>query len=125
MVDGMAAGSIAFAADSFAVMLVSGYTPDKGAHTLRSDVTGEVTGGGYTAGGASVVVSVNDAAVDRADIVLGSATWPTSTITATGGVYYATGSQALVAFIDFGGVVSSLNGAFTLQASTIQVHNPT
>lgn len=125
MVDGMAAGNIAFAADSFAVMLVSGYVPDKGAHSHRSDVTGEVTGGGYTAGGASVVVNVNDAAVDRADIVLGSATWPTSTITATGGVYYETATGVLVAFIDFGGSISSLNGAFTLQASTIEIHNPT
>jgi hypothetical protein len=125
MVDDMAAGSLAFAADSFAVMLVSGYVPDKGLHTARGDVVGEVTGAGYAAGGASVVVTVNDAGADQTDIVLGGAAWPASTIDATGAVYYGGAAETLVAYIDFGGTISSLNGTFTLQPSTITINNPT
>jgi hypothetical protein len=125
MVDGMAAGTIRFASDSFAVMLVNGYVPDKGLHNVRADVTGEVSGAGYTAGGAAVTVSVSDAGANQTDIQLGGATWSASTIDATGGVYYDAGSDALVAYIDFGGTISSLNGAFTLQPSTITVNNPT
>jgi hypothetical protein len=124
MVDGMAEGTIRFASDSFKVMLVNGYMPDKGAHNTTADITGEVTGSGYTAGGAGVVVTVSDAGTDQADIQLGGTTWSTSTIDATGGVYYDAGNGALVAFIDFGGTISSLNGAFTLQPSTVTIHNP-
>jgi hypothetical protein len=120
----MAAGSLAFGADSFAVMLVSGYAPDKAGHNEVADVTGEVTGTGYTAGGAVVGVVVDIATADRADIELGGATWPASTISATGAVYYQQAADMLVAYIDFGGMISSLAGSFTLQPSTISIHNP-
>jgi hypothetical protein len=124
LVDGLAAGTFAFGVDAFRVMLVSGYVPDKANDTDRADVTGEVTGAGYTAGGASVVTNVSNAAADKTDIDLGGATWADSTISATGAVYYSAGSDQLVAFVDFGGVVSSLNGAFSLSASTITIANP-
>lgn len=123
-VDGMAAGSIQFASDAFKVMLVAGYTPDKNGHSSRADVTGEVSGTGYVAGGAAVTVAVDaDPALDRTDISLGGAAWPASTISATGAVYY-TAADDLVCYVDFGGTVSSLAGAFTLQPSVIQIHNP-
>jgi hypothetical protein len=125
MVDGMAAGTIPFASGSFKAMLVSGYSPNKGLHNTVSDVTGEVTGAGYTAGGLAAPVTVNDAGAAQTDIVLGSVAWPASTISATGAVYYSASNQALVAYIDFGGMVTSLNGAFTLQASTVTIHNAT
>ena len=121
-VDGMAAGSIQFASDSFRVMLVAGYTPSKDGHSSRADVTGEVTGGGYAAAVVAATV-IADPAVDRTDIELGGATWPASTINATGAVYY-TAADELVCYVDFGGVISSLAGAFTLQPSVIQIHNP-
>ena len=124
-VDGMALGTLAFGADAFKVLLVSGYTPSKDGHNSRADVTGEVTGTGYTAGGAAIVAEiVMDPAADRTDIGLGGASWPGSTISATGAVYYATGSETLVCYVDFGGTISSLAGAFTLQPSVIQIHNP-
>lgn len=124
-VDGMALGTLAFGGDAFKVMLVSGYVPDKDGHQSRGDVTGEVTGTGYTAGGAAVVAEiVMDPAADRTDIGLGGASWPASTISATGAVYYATGSDTLVCYVDFGGTISSLAGAFTLQSSVIQIFNP-
>jgi len=120
----MAAGTIQFGSDAFKVLLVSGYTPNKDGHATRADVTGEVAGAGYTAGGANVTVAVvPDPATDRTDIELGGATWPASTISATGAVYYADGGS-LVCYVDFGGTISSLAGAFTLQQSAIQIHNP-
>ena len=121
----MAAGTLRFASDAFGVLLVSGYTPSKDGHSTRADVTGEVTGGGYTAGGAAVVVNiVADPATDRTDIELGGAAWPASTISATGAVYFDSHTDDLVCYVDFGGVISSLAGAFTLQSSVISIHNP-
>ena len=125
MVDGLALGTLAFGSDTFKVMLVNGYVPNKDGHAMRADVTGEVTGTGYVAGGSDVVVEiVIDPEVDRTDIELGGAAWPASTISATGAVYYVDDTGALVCFVDFGGAVSSLAGSFTLQPSTIQIHNP-
>ena len=120
----MAVGTLAFGSDAFKVMLVNGYAPDKDGHATRADVTGEVTGAGYAPGGAAVVVEILlDPAVDRTDVNLGGAAWPASTISATGAVYY-TATDDLVCYVDFGGVISSLAGAFTLQPSVIQIHNP-
>lgn len=130
MVDGMAKGSIQFATDLIRVLLVTGaYVPDKAAHTRRSDVTGEVIGDGYTAGGeVAAVVVVTDLGSNRTDIALGGAAWPHSTITAAGAVYYdsrggAPEDDELVAYIDFGGDVSSGSGLFTLQLSTMSIQN--
>ena len=125
MVDGLASGTIQFVVDTFKVMLVSGYVADKDNHETRGDVTGEVSGAGYTAGGAAVVVSSDaDPVPGRTDIQLGGAAWPASTISATGAIYYDSDNDALVCYVDFGGVISSLAGAFTLQPSVIQIHNP-
>jgi hypothetical protein len=127
--DAQAKAKIDFSTDAFAVMLVtSGYAPDKDAHNFRSSVTNEVVGTGYTANGQTVTVSVNrDDANDRIDISLGSASWPTATLTARGAVYYQdTGNSAtdiLIAYIDFGGNVSSTAGTFSLSASTLRVQN--
>ena len=54
-----AKGAIDYDTDTFKIMLVtSSYTPNKGTHTRRSDVTNEVTGTGYTAGGVTSVCTV-------------------------------------------------------------------
>ena len=128
--EGLALGTVAFGIDNFKVLLVgSGYTPDKAAHTRRSDVTGEVAGAGYTAGGAAVTIVIDTTGVSQTDIELGGASWPLSTISATGAVYYDSRggdpeNDELVAYIDFGGAISSLAGLFALQQSVIQIHNP-
>lgn len=123
-------GGIDFDSDAFKCLLVSSsYGPDKDAHTKRSDVTGEVSGTGYSAGGVSAAVSVTkDTANDRIDISLGAVSWPTSTITARGAVYYKSrggmaSADELVAYIDFGSDVASTNGTFSLTASTIRIQN--
>lgn len=125
-----ARGSIDFDTDTFKVMLTtSSYTEDKDAHDFRNDVTNEVTGTGYTAGGNTVTVSVTlDTANDRVDISLGGTTWTTSTITARKAVYYksrggASSADELIAVNDFGSDVSTSAGTFTLNASTMRIQN--
>lgn len=129
-VDGMAKGRIAFATDSFRVLLVtSAYTPDKAGHSRRSDIAGEVVGAGYTAGGAAAgVVVVTDLIEGQTDIEFDGADWPASTITAAGAVYYDSRGSAvadeLIAYIDFGANVISIGGLFALQPSTVRIANP-
>lgn len=126
-----ARGSIDFDTDTFKVMLTtSSYAENKDTHDFRDDVTNEVAGTGYTAGGNTATVSVSlDTANDRLDITLGGTTWPTSTITARKAVYYksrggASSADELVAVNDFGTDVISVAGTFTLNASTFRVSNP-
>lgn len=126
-----ARGSIDFDTDTFKVMLTtSSYAEDKDAHDFRNDVTNEVSGTGYTAGGNTVTVSVNlDTANDRVDITLGGTSWSTSTITARKAVYYksrggASSADEIIAVNDFGSDVISSAGTFTLNASTLRISNP-
>ena len=125
-----ARGNIDFDTDTFKVMLTtSSYAEDKDAHDFRNDVTNEVSGTGYTAGGNTATVSVNlDTANDRVDITLGGTTWPTSTITARKAVYYksrggASSADELIAVNDFGSDVVSTAGTFTLNSSTLRITN--
>ncbi len=123
-------GAIDYDTDTFKVMLVtSTYSPNKDTHTKRSNVTNEVVGTGYTAGGATATVGVtNDTANDRQDVSLGSASWTTATITARAAVYYksrggASSADELVAYIDFGSDITSTAGTFALTASTLRLQN--
>lgn len=50
--EAVATKKINLTSDTFKVMLVSSsYTPNQDTHAVKSDVTGEITGTGYTAGG--------------------------------------------------------------------------
>lgn len=119
-------GNVDLDTDTIKVMLVtSAYTPDQDAHTKLSDITNEVTGTGYTAGGATLASktvtqdNTNDKGVmDCADI-----TWSTSTITARGAVLYksrggASSSDELIAYYDFGTDKSSVAADFTITINT-------
>jgi hypothetical protein len=123
-------GNIDCDTDTFYVLLVtSSYTEDKDVHDKRDDVTNEVSGTGYTAGGAAATVTVTkDTANDRIDVSLGSASWASSTITARKAVYYkrrggAASADELVAVNDFGSDVITSSGTFTLNASTVRIQN--
>jgi hypothetical protein len=123
-------GSIDFDTDTFKIMLVTAsYTPNKDTDDFRNDVTNEVTGTGYTAGGAtSTVTATLDTANDRVDISVGAVSWASSTITARAGVLYksrggASSADELIAYIDFGSDIASTNGTFSLSASTIRFAN--
>lgn len=105
--------------DTFKAMLVtSAYTPNKDTHTKRSDVTDEVSGTGYVAGGQTVTVTVvPDLVNDRLDLSISVPTWLASTITARGIVIYksrggAASADELVAHGDFGADVSTTDEAF-------------
>ena len=102
-------------------LLTSSYTPDQDAHDYFNDVsTYEVTGTGYTAGGATLASKT--ATYDSANnvVVLDAAdtTWASSTITARYAVVYdSTGTSstsALIGYVDFGSDQSSTNGNFTI-----------
>lgn len=117
-------GGVDFDTDTFKIMLVtSTYSPDKDAHLDRADVTNEVTGTGYTSGGGTTAVTVTkDTANDRIDVDFGDVSFTSATITAAAGVIYkSTGTAAndiLVAYLDFGGDVSSTNGTFTVSVTS-------
>lgn len=115
-------GSIDLDTDTIKVALVtSSYTPDQDTHDFFDDVTNEVSGTGYTAGGASLANktvtqdNTNNKGVFDADDV----TWSTSTITARGAVLYKStgtaGTSPLICYIDFGSDKSSAGGNFTIQ----------
>jgi len=128
-VDDSARGAIDFDTDTFKVLLVtSSYTASKSTHTKRSDITGETTGTGYTAGGATSACTVTkDTSNSKVTLGFAAVSWPTSTITAAGAVIYkSTGTASadpLVAYIDFGGNISSSGGTFNIGASTITLQN--
>jgi hypothetical protein len=128
-IDDVARGNIDFDTNSFKAMLVSTYTPNKDTHDKRDDVTNEVTGTGYTAGGVATVCTVSkDTATDRVTIQFAAVSWTSSTITARGLVIYkslggAASADALVAYNDFGSDVSSSGGTFAVAASTITLQN--
>ena len=126
----LATGAIDCDTDTFKVLLVtSTYSPDKDAHDKRDDITNEVTGTGYTAGGETSAVTVTlDTANDKTTIQFGAVSWTSSTITARGAVYYksrggASSADELVAYNDFGSDVSTTSGTFSLAASTITLQN--
>lgn len=127
----LATGAIDLDTDTIKVMLVtSAYTENMATHTKRSNVTGEVSGTGYTAGGNTVTVTVTkDTMNHRITVSLGGTTWPASTITARKAVYYksrggASSADELIAVNDRGSDVVTSAGTFTLNASTIQINTP-
>jgi hypothetical protein len=115
-------GSIDLDTDTIKVALVtSSYAPNQDSHDFFDDVTDEVSGTGYTAGGATLANKAvtqdntdNEGVFDADDV-----TWSTSTITARGAVIYkSTGTAStspIICYIDFGSDKSSSAGNFTLQ----------
>jgi len=93
--------------DTIKVALVtSSYTPVQATNEFFSQVTNEVVGAGYTAGGATLAGQsyVMVGAVGRFDAT--DTSWATSTITARAAVIYKStgvaGTSPLIAYIDFG-----------------------
>lgn len=115
-------GSIDLDTDAINVMLVTAtYAPDQDAHTKRSDITNEVAGTGYSAGGSALagkVVSAdntdNEGVFDANDL-----SWATATITARGAVLYkarggASSADELICYVDFGSNITSTAGTFLI-----------
>ena len=103
-------------------LLTSSYTINKD-HNTWSDVSAnEVSGTGYTAGGATLANKsvTQDDTNDQATFDADNVTWSSSTITARYAVLYDSTltNDDLIAIFDFGSDKSSSNGDFTLQFSS-------
>ena len=102
-------------------LCTSTYTPNIDTHDYFDDITNEVVGTGYTAGGATLanqattVDTTDDEGVFDADDVA----WTTSTLTARYAIIYkSTGTSStspLIGYIDFSSDKSSVTGTFTIQ----------
>ena len=109
--------------DTIKVALLSNsYTPDQDAHNYLDDVVSyEVTGTGYTAGGATLANKSNSYNSGTNVITLDAddVTWSSSTITARYAVIYdaspaTNATKPLIGYVDFGSDQSSSNGNFTI-----------
>ncbi len=114
-------GSIDFNSDTIKVALVtSSYTPDKDSHAVFSDVTNEVVGTGYSAGGATLAscTVTQDNTNDRGVYDAADPSWATSALTARGAVIYKStgvaGTSPIICYIDFGQDYTSSNGTFSI-----------
>lgn len=118
----MAQGKMVLDSDTLKVMLcTSSYTPNQDTHQFKSDVTNEITGTGYSAGGlalGSVTLSYNSSTntltLDAADSV-----WSSSTLTARYAVIYDStpatdATRPLIGYVDFGADQSDSSGTFTI-----------
>ena len=113
---------IDFNSDTIKVALcTSTYTPNQDTHDFFNDITNEVSGTGYTAGGATLGTptltytgGTNVLKLDGDDV-----SWTTSTITARYAIIYdstpgTAATNPLLAYVDFGADVTSTAGTFSI-----------
>lgn len=117
-----ASAGIDWLVDTIKISLhTSTLTPNPDTHTYFSDLTNEVTGTGYTAGGATLATKTltQDNTLDRGVADAADTTWATSTITARYAVgYKSTGTPStspVIGIIDFGADKSSSATDFVIQ----------
>ena len=101
-------------------LATSTYTPDQDAHDFFNDITNEITGTGYTAGGVTLttptaaVVSASDYVKFDAD----DASWTSASFTARYAIVYkSTGvstTSPLLGYVDFGADETVASGTFTI-----------
>ncbi len=113
-------GAIDLSGNTIKIMLVSASYSANTGHAVRSAVSAEVAGTGYSAGGkalANLSVSV-DAADNEGVFDADDVTFTATTITARGAVIYKdTGNAStdnLIGYVDFLSSVASTNGDFTI-----------
>ena len=86
-----------------------------GAGTTAYSSTNEVTGKGYTAGGATLSGFSSGLSSTTAYLTFSDTAWSNATITARGClIYNSSKSNNAVAVFDFGGNVTSTSGTFTV-----------
>lgn len=119
-------GSINFSADTFKVMLTtSAYAYNQDTHQFRSDVTNEITGTGYSAGGMTLagVTTTYDATSNEARILWNDTSWTGATFTSRVAVIYKSrgglaSADELIAYLDYGADTSVTASTFTLDYTT-------
>lgn len=114
-------GGISLENDDIKMALVtSSYTPDVDGDAIYTDISNEVSGGGYTAGGEDVTggTVAQDNTGNRGVLDFDDVVWTGVTLTARGAVLYLdTGTPStslLIAYIDFGSDKSVTSGTFTV-----------
>lgn len=88
--------------------------PDTTAYTS----TGEVTGGGYTATGRTLVPTPPASSGTTAYVTFANVTWPAGAITARAGLIYNATTGAAVAVLDFGSDKTANPFTVTFPAAT-------
>jgi hypothetical protein len=109
-------------ADTLKVMLcTSAYAPNQDTHQFKSDVTNEVAGTAYVAGGQALttVTLTYDGATNKLTLDADDVAWAASTITARYAVIYdatpgTDATRPLIGYVDFGADVSSTAGTFSI-----------
>jgi len=117
-------GSVDWEADTIKVALLgSAHTPDQGAHQFFNEIAAdEVSGSGYTAGGATLMnatLTYDDVNL-RVTLDGDNVTWDPSTITAQYAMLYREGATPgvddyLIGYGDAGSEQSSDGAAFTIE----------
>ncbi len=102
-------------------LTTSSYTPDLDAHDYFDDITNEVSGTGYSAGGAALSnkVLTYTGATNVVKFSSDPVVWTTSTITARYAVIYdatpaTDATRPLIGYDNFGADVSSTAASFTV-----------
>lgn len=114
-------GTLDWDTQTFKVALLIGHTFNEENSDFSVDIQpDEISGTGYTVGGATMVTSAptidteNDWAVyDAIDV-----TWSTSTLSATAAVIYEVSTDYPICYIDFGVTKTSTASNFTISWST-------
>ena len=114
------------------LLCTSSYTPNQDTHRYKSDLTNEVTGTGYTAGGVALtgVTLSYDTASNTFKLDANDPAWASSTITAAYAVFYDStpstdATRPLICYVDLGGNISSTASTFTVQLDANGIINLT
>lgn len=85
----------------------------------KSNVAAEITGTGYTAGGATLTSVTNTVSGDVDTLTCANVSWASATFTANQAVFYDSSAATiqLICFWDFGGAVSVTGATFSLDIS--------
>lgn len=113
--------AVNWTSDTIKVALCSSsYTPDQDAHDFFDDVTNEISGTGYTAGGKTITspTAAYDSSTNVIKLDAADTSWATATFTARYAIVYkdigTPSTSPLIGYVDFGTNVSSAAGTFLI-----------
>jgi hypothetical protein len=114
---------INYLTDTIQVALVTSSFTYNAAHEFFSDVTNEITGTGYTAGGKVMTTPVGtwDSGTMTEKFVFDDVVWTTATFTVRRAIVYkntgTAGTSPLMGFVDLGADYSPVGVPFTLHVN--------
>jgi hypothetical protein len=110
-----------------AALTTSSYSPAQDTDDFFNDVTNEISGTGYTAGGATLGTTdvTYDTTSNETRLTAADTQWTSSSFTARNAVVYkSTGTSStspLLSYVDFGGDETVSSGTFTIDWDTTGV----